>query len=134
MGKRVKIKSRLSDVFLPDGHAYDAGQEVVLTDAEYALLGSAVASMVTVLGTEADPNRPSAEPVTQGDIAALETNVTSLGTNVTALGTSVTDLEASVSGKVTASGSITTVHGPITQAAYDALATKDPATLYVIVG
>lgn len=41
---------------------------------------------------------------------------------------------AAGSGYVVASGGTQKIYGPITQAAYDALATKDPQTLYVIVG
>ena len=35
---------------------------------------------------------------------------------------------------VEATGTLTKLHGPITQAAYDALGTPDPDTLYIIVG
>lgn len=75
MGKRVRIKDRYDDVFLPNGRAYDGGQEAVLTDAEYALLTPAVSATLTLVGSETDPARPSSEPATQGDLEALQASV-----------------------------------------------------------
>lgn len=61
---------------------------------------------------------------------ALEGDVSGLTTSVGDLASDVNDLQSS---KVGGNGSITTVV-QLTQAAYDALGTKDANTLYVIVG
>jgi len=81
----------------------------------------------------------------EGDVTTLETSVTNLAglpARVTTLETTVSDL-GDLPGRVdiletdtadmVISTTVTTIE-QVTQAAYDALGTPDPATLYVIVG
>jgi len=38
MGRRVQIRADFTSVLLPDGRAYDASAQAILTDAEFAAL------------------------------------------------------------------------------------------------
>jgi hypothetical protein len=54
MPRRVKIAPGFNDITLPDGRQYDAGDEVVLTDAQFARIAStAIGDEVLDLGEEA---------------------------------------------------------------------------------
>lgn len=67
-------------------------------------------------------------------IGGLSTQVGDVEAEVSSLATEVGLLNTEVDGKVTATGTVTKIAGPMTQAAYDALTPKAADTLYVIVG
>lgn len=76
MGKKVKVKADYSGALMPDGRLYAAGQEVVLTDAEYAALPAALLQAVTITASAlADPVRTSA-PASSGTVNYLLLNAT----------------------------------------------------------
>jgi len=55
MARRVQIGGGRVDVVLPDGFRHQAGDQVTLTDAQYAQIATAVtAGVVTDLGQVAD--------------------------------------------------------------------------------
>jgi hypothetical protein len=90
---------------------------------------------VSGLGTASTMTGPSGTIVGTTDIQTL-TNKTISGSNNTLTNipeSAVTNLTADLSTKVINGGGVTTIR-QMTQAAYDALGTKDPSTMYVIVG
>jgi len=76
MGKKVKIKADYSGALMPDGRLYGAGQEVILTDAEYAALPVALLQAITLSASGlADPVRTSA-PASSNTVNYLLLNAT----------------------------------------------------------
>jgi hypothetical protein len=70
-------------------------------------------------------------------VAAAPSTLDTLNELAAALGDDpnfATTMTAALGDKVNIEGSITGIAGPMTQAAYDAIVTPDPALLYVIVG
>lgn len=75
MPRKVKIKPGLKQVTLPNGRIYAAGDEVVLTDAQYArLTGTAKTALLLDLGAVADPE-VDASFATDAELAAHASDV-----------------------------------------------------------
>lgn len=72
MGKLVQIKAEFFNVAMPDGRMYRPGQQLTLTNAEYAALSPALTRTITLLdGAVADPTRETTAPQSLADTLAV---------------------------------------------------------------